>query len=159
MPRFYAALFLIVATLVTGAVASARPLVALKLSASVVHRNADGSLKLTPATGVTLKTDDVVRYDIVATNTGDQPARGLRPMDDVPNGTAFVSRSASGPGAIEYSLDHGKTWAPVPTVVIHDQTGTHTVPADPATYTAVRWVTTSLKPGQSAHFAFDVVVK
>jgi uncharacterized repeat protein (TIGR01451 family) len=158
--RLFSAIVLFGAFASVSAVASARPIVSLKLSAAVVHHDADGTIKLTPANGVTLSSGDVVRYEIVAANIGDHPADGVRPVDDVPAGTAFVAGSATGNGKAEYSLDHGKTWSAAPTVVVHDKDGDHTVKADPATYTAVRWTTPSaLKPGASEHFGFDVEVK
>ena len=160
MRRQLSALFLIGAFASAGAVASARPIIALNLSASVVHHDADGTTKLMPATGVTLKPDDVVRYSIVASNSGDRAAEGVRPMDEIPAGTAFVAGSAAGPGTVEFSLDHGKTWSAAPTVTVHDATGEHTVKAAPASYTAIRWTTPApLKAGASEHFAFDVAVK
>ncbi len=160
MRRFIAALTLLGAFASTGALALARPVVALKLTASIVHRDADGSEKLSPATGVTLKPGDVVRYEIVATNTGDVAAQGVRPLDPVPAGTAYVAGSAGGSGKVEFSLDHGKTWSAVPMVTVHTADGDKLVKADPATYTTVRWtLPAALKPGASAHFVFDVTVK
>ncbi len=151
MRRFFAVLFLGGAFASLGAVASARPVVALQLSAAIVRHAADGSIKLVPANGAVLKADDIVRYDIVAINTGDRPAEGIRPVDAVPAGTTFVAGSASGGRTIEFSLDHGKTWSVAPMVVVHEKDGDKRVKADPSTYTAIRWTALSpLKPGASA---------
>lgn len=144
-----------------GAVASARPMIALKLTAAIVSHDANGAEKLAPINGnVVLKPGDIVRYDIAANNGGDRPATGVRPLDQIPAGTTFVANSASGNGKVEYSLDHGKTWSAVPTIVVHEASGDKTVKADPATYTAIRWTANdAIKAGASSHFAFAVAVK
>jgi uncharacterized repeat protein (TIGR01451 family) len=117
-------------------------------------------VKLTPAAGVTLKPGDIVRYDVTATNTGDSAAAGVRPLDQIPPGTAYVEGSAAGPGTVEFSLDHGKTWSALPMVVVRDGGVERSVKADPATYTTIRWtMTNALKPAASERFLFEVLVR
>ena len=141
-----------------GTTAFARPIVALKLTAAIVQKDTSGRDVLAPAAGGVVRSGDRMRYEIVATNAGDKPATNVRPTDKIPAGTEFVAGSATGSGKVEYSLDRGTSWSNAPTVVVHSKDGDKTVPADPATYTAVRW-TTLLKPGASESFAFDVKVK
>ncbi len=158
MRRFLFALALLTVVASTAAAADARPVVTLKLIAAVVQKDANGKDVVTPATGAPVHPGDRLRYQIVAANSGDQPALNVRPADAIPAGTAFVAGSASGDGKVEYAIDRGSSWSAAPTIVVHGKDGDHTVAADPATYEAIRW-TTNLKPGATATFAFEVRVK
>src|SRR6202163_648890 len=138
-----------------GAVAEANPNVVLKLSGVLVERDQNGTERVTAVEKVQLKPGDVVRYVIVASNAGADPARNLVPMGQVPAGTAFQAGSASMKDAahIEYSLDGGKTWSSAPTIKVHTPTGDVVKKADPATYTSVRWIDDKpLAPKGSATF-------
>jgi uncharacterized repeat protein (TIGR01451 family) len=158
MRHYFASVLLFAAFASLGTVAFARPIVALKLTAAIVQKDTNGRDVLAPASGGVVHAGDRMRYEIVASNAGDRPATNVRPTDKIPAGTEFVAGSASGNGKVEYSLDRGVSWSSAPTVVVHSKDGDKTVPADPATYTAVRW-TTMLKPGAAETFAFDVSVK
>jgi uncharacterized repeat protein (TIGR01451 family) len=145
-----------------GAVAEAKPNVVLKLSGVLVERDQNGTERVTAVEKVQLKPGDVVRYVIVASNAGADPARNLVPMGQVPAGTAFQAGSASMKDAahIEYSLDGGKTWSSAPTIRVHTPAGDVVKKADPATYTSVRWIDDKpLVPKGSATFVYVVRVK
>lgn len=160
--RFFAALFAAYAIAMFPAAASARPDVKLKLDGYVVTKDAEGHDKETSLTETQVKPGEVIRYVITATNKGDQPALKLMPTDKVPAGTAYEPDSASSGNAsrVEYSLDAGKTWSLKPTVTVHTPTGNVVKPADPKTYTNVRWFADkALAPNAVVTYSYKVRVK
>jgi len=145
-----------------GAVAEAKPNVVLKLSGVLVERDQSGAERISAVEKAQLKPGDVVRYVIVASNVGADPARNLVPVGQIPAGTAFQAGSASMKDAahVEYSLDGGKTWSSAPTIRVHTPAGDVVKKADPATYTSVRWIEDKpLAPKGSATFVYVVRVK
>ena len=141
---------------------TARPNVTLKLTGSLVSRNAGGQTKLTPIEGIAPKPGDELQYDIAATNAGDAPALRFIPRGKIPAGTAYVEGSAKAPRSrAEFSLDGGKTWSAVPTVKVRLPDGTTVVKkADPSLYTAVRFVTDgAIAAHQAAAYSYEVRVK
>jgi len=146
---------------VTGpALAAAAPHVTLKLIGSHVTV-VDGRIAREPVDNVVLKAGDDVEYDIVASNTGTRPALKLIPSARVPAGTEYVSGSAKGSHASpQFSLDGGKTWSATPTVTEKTSGGTIVKRADPALYTAVRFVQEgALAPGARATYSYEVRVR
>jgi len=147
---------------VMGASANAKPNVILKLDAELVQKDAKGVEKLTPVSGNELKPGETVRYDIVATNTGTDPAAKLMPVGKVPTGTTYEPGSATASNAlrVEFSIDGGKTWSKSPVVKVVTQSGTAEKKADPATYTSVRWIAEKpLAPKTSVSYHYEVRVK
>ena len=162
MKRHIAASSLVVLALILPGIASAKPAVTLKLSGSIVEKAADGHTMLTPIESAAPKSGDQIEYDIAASNAGTSPALHLVPVGRIPAGTAYVAGSAKAAGARpEFSLDNGKTWASVPTVTIKDASGAMVVKkADPALYTAVRFVSDgALAPHRNALYTYEVRVK
>jgi uncharacterized repeat protein (TIGR01451 family) len=161
MKRFFIAM-LAGAVLATSSLqaALAQPNVALKLNGYVVQHGADGD-KLVPVERAQLKPGDVIKYVIVASNAGGEAARNLATVGRVPAGTSFYGAPATaGAARAEYSLDGGKTWSAVPMVKAHTASGDVLAKADPATYTAVRWVESKpLAPKSSVAFAYEVRVR
>jgi uncharacterized repeat protein (TIGR01451 family) len=160
--RSLAAASLVVLALAVPGVVSAKPIVSLKLTGSIVSKAADGHVVLTPVDKVQPKSGDAIEYDIVAANAGDSPALRLVPVGKIPAGTAYVEGSAKAPRArAEFSLDGGKTWSASPTVTVRQPDGTMVVKkADPSLYTAVRFVTEgAIAPHQSAAYSYEVRVK
>ncbi len=145
-----------------GSAAYAKPNVQLKLDGELAHRDAKGVVTFVPVAGLALKPGDTVRYDIVATNQGTDPAKTLMPMGKVPSGTAYEAGTASATGAlrVEFSLDGGKTWAVTPTVRVQTPAGVVEQKADPARYTMVRWIGGKpLEPHTAATYSYEVRVK
>lgn len=158
----FTALFavLLLASLVS--VAQAKPVVTLKLSGVLVEHQANGAEQLVPVEKAVLKPGDEVRYVIVASNSGTDSARNLIPVGRIPAGTVYEPGTATAKDGAqaEFSLDGGKTWAASPTVKVHTATGDVVKKADPATYTAVRWVSTKPLTAKSAlTFAYAVQLK
>jgi uncharacterized repeat protein (TIGR01451 family) len=133
---------LLFCSIALGATADAKPNVVLTLSGVLVERDRNGAETTTAVEKAQLKPGDVVRYVIVASNSGADPARNLVPIAQIPAGTAFQPGSASfkDAGHVEYSLDAGKTWSAAPTIKVHTAAGDVVKKADPATYTSLRWI-------------------
>jgi uncharacterized repeat protein (TIGR01451 family) len=158
-----AGIFACVAALVlTTLTASAKPDVSLHLSGVTVVKVSGGGEKLVPLDpAVKLKTGEVVRWTIVGTNKGSDPALHFTPSDKIPAGTAYIAGSASTTaGNAEFSLDGGKTWSSKPMVTVQTSTGPVTKPADPSSYTNIRWIAEKpLAPKGSVRFLYEVRVK
>src|ERR1700692_4717169 len=77
------------------AVAEAKPNVVLKLSGVLVEHDQNGAERTSAVEKAQLKPGDVVRYVIVASNVGADPARNLVPIGQVPAGTAFQAGAPS----------------------------------------------------------------
>jgi uncharacterized repeat protein (TIGR01451 family) len=149
------------AMLGTAAV-NAKPIVQLKLQGALVEHDPKGAEKLTPVGDVQLRPGETVRYDIVATNAGADPAVKLMPTGRIPAGTEYEAGTAtiSGAARIEFSIDGGKTWAVKPLVKVKTDAGIVEKPADPAMYTTLRWVNEkSLAPKQSITYTYEVRIK
>jgi len=160
--RTLAAVISAVLALALPGLASAKPSVTLKLTGSPVTKASDGHTTLTPVEKAQPKTGDEIQYDIVAANGGDSPALRLVPVGRIPAGTSYVEGSAKAARAhAEFSLDGGKTWSAVPMVRVRQPDGSTVVKkADPALYTAVRFVTDgAIAPHQSAGYVYEVRVK
>jgi uncharacterized repeat protein (TIGR01451 family) len=139
-----------------------RPNVTLKLTGSLVSRNAGGGVKLTPIEGISSKPGDELEYDIAATNVGTVPALQFKAVAPIPAGTAYVHGSAKAPRArAEFSLDGGKTWSASPTVTVKAPNGITVVKkADPSLYTTIRFVTDgAIAPHGTLQYAYEVRVK
>jgi uncharacterized repeat protein (TIGR01451 family) len=140
----------------------AKPAVELRLQGVLVEREASGAEKTTPVADAALKPGETVRYTIVATNRGTDPALGLRPVGKIPAGTAYEAGSAAGTSAarIEFSLDGGKTWSVSPKVKVKTADGIVEKDADPQTFTTIRWIVVKpLDPKSSYTYTYQVRVK
>ena len=149
------------AVALSATAAFARPDVVLHLSGATVEKTSSGE-KVTPLVpDQKLKTGEVVRWTITGTNKGSDPALHFTPSDKIPAGTAYIAGSASTAGGrVEFSLDEGKTWSSKPTVTVQTATGPVQKPADPSTFTNIRWIADKpLAPKGSARFSFEVRVK
>jgi uncharacterized repeat protein (TIGR01451 family) len=141
--------------------------VVLKLSGAVVTKAADGSEKATPLSETFVKPGETIRYELVASNEGDSPIHNLIPAEQFSPNTAYEPGSAMPATAgVQFSLDNlpvrdsHKTWSAKPMVTVHTPNGDVTKPADPATYTAIRWTSgVSLAPSETAKYSYEVLVK
>lgn len=161
MQRRLIALFGALTILALPVASFAKPLVSLKLAGFLVQKATDGKEQLTPVEKTVLKPGEIVRYEIDALNAGDSAASKLAPVAHIPANTTFVAGTASAAAAatIEYSLDGGKTWSLRPMVTVQTPTGPVQKPADPATYNAVKWISTgSLAPKSTVAYLYEVRV-
>jgi uncharacterized repeat protein (TIGR01451 family) len=142
--------------------AFARPDVVLHLSGATVQKTASGVDKFVPLVpDQKLKAGEVVRWTIVGTNKGSDPALHFTPSDKIPPGTAYIAGSATtANGRVEFSLDEGKTWSLKPTLTIQSATGPVQKAADPSSYTNIRWIADKpVAPKSVVRFAYEVRVK
>jgi uncharacterized repeat protein (TIGR01451 family) len=158
----FAFVFAAVFALTGTAAVNAKPIVQLKLQGSVVEHDANGAEKLVSVSDTVLKPGETVRYDIVATNAGPDPAAKLVPLGRIPTGTEYEEGSASLSSAarIEFSIDGGKTWAVKPLIKVKTDAGIVEKPADPSLYTMLRWVNEkALAPKASVTYSYEVRIK
>ena len=94
---------------------------------------------------------DIIRYTLMATNLGADPAYHVDLVDPIPAGTEYILDSAEGSGmAVSYSIDGGRSYQPPP--VLYDfqrpDGGMERRPALSRMYTHVRWlVGQPIRPG------------
>lgn len=102
-----------------------------------------------------------VRYTIVATNDGDTSARNVEPRGRIVASTTFVAGSTRAQfNHVEYSVDHGTTWAATPSIVVVSSSGSTRRKAEPSEYTDVRWIGQPPLPAKaSLTYSYDVVVR
>jgi uncharacterized repeat protein (TIGR01451 family) len=140
--RKHIALMALVAAALVPSVASAAARIEFTTSSATMIPQ-DGSTTVDangPVSGERL------RYQIVAKNQGDRPARMLAPITSIPHGQRYVAGSAT--SGAQFSTDDGKTWMNRPSA------------AAQARVTMIRWTThTPFAPGAKMMFAYDTVVK
>ncbi|HSJ23558.1 MAG TPA: hypothetical protein VK929_02665 [Longimicrobiales bacterium] len=104
---------------------------------------------------------DTLRFHLDFTNTQDAEVRNVAIDNPLPGGLVFIGGSAQSDvtARIEYSVDGGVSYSPQPMVEVTDGGRTVALPADPATYTHVRWVITDgVAPGSRVTARYDVLV-
>jgi uncharacterized repeat protein (TIGR01451 family) len=139
-------------------IASAAPKVTLVLSQSLVEQhNGKPVFTAVPSTGA--KYGSTLRYSIVASNSGDKTAFGVRPIAKIPHGSIYVAGSATPGASAQYTLD-GKTWSPKPMVSVKQPDGKIVKKlADPSQYVGIRWTLSRLQPKGIATFNYEVIAR
>ena len=83
---------------------------------------------------------DELVVSVKFTNTTEHVVDSIRITSRVPDGTAYVAESASGPGSeVLFSIDGGRTFGRPAELVLPGVDGAARA-ADPALYTHVRWI-------------------
>jgi len=112
---------------------------------------------------ITYKPGDVIRYTIIATNTGDGILTSPLITDPLPQGVAYLPNTADGLNTvITYSVNNGQLFqAWPPTYRVLNENGEYEEKlASPDMVTHVRWeLTRSLEPNESHQMGFEVIVK
>jgi uncharacterized repeat protein (TIGR01451 family) len=146
-----------------GANAFAKPTVALKLAGVILEKDASGKVTPVPVDSTPAKPGESIRYTITASNTSGEIAKKFVPTGRIPSGTQYEpgSSTIAAPGHIEFSLDNGKTWSEKPMARVKQPDGSMAMkPADPATYTNIRWISgKDLAAHASASYTYVVLVK
>jgi uncharacterized repeat protein (TIGR01451 family) len=162
-PRLLAPIICSVLIALAGANAFAKPTVALKLVGVILEKDASGKITPVPVDSIPAKPGEAIRYTITASNTSGEVAKKFVPEGRIPNGTQYESGSSTiaAPGHIEFSLDNGKTWSEKPMVRVKAPDGSTAMkPADPVTYTNIRWVSgRDLAAHASTSYTYVVLVK
>ena len=106
---------------------------------------------------------EVLAWTITSANEGDGAARDFKAVGQIPAGTVFVagSTTADGSASVTYSIDHGKSFSPQPTVEERQADGTvKRVAAPVSMYTQVRYEwADAFDAGQKLTAAYKVRVK
>ena len=145
-------------------IASARksagqPEVKVKLAGSL-KRN-DESLALDKVSAV--HPGEILDWTITSANEGNAPARQYKTIGQIPQGTSFVAGSAVAEynARVSYSIDGGKSFAPVPTIEEKQADGTtKRVPAPASMYTQVHYEWSDpLAAGSTLSASYKVRVK
>lgn len=89
----------------------------------------------------TVKSGDVLRFTVTATNAGGKAAKGLIITQPIRQGMVYTLNSATPvPGAtLSYSIDNGKTFVTNPQIKVTTNGKVEQRPAPAAAYTNVRW--------------------
>lgn len=155
---------LLLAALLLPALASAKPQVAISVTAEkevAVVAQGKKSVKLVPATKIA--PNEVILYTVHYANKGDETATNAVIEDPIPKGTMYLADgAAAGAPAPEFSIDHGKSYNK-PTLLTYEvklasgKSERHQ--ATSADYTNIRWIIKEIPAGTSGSLKFRVKVK
>ena len=105
---------------------------------------------------------DTIIYTVNYMNTGNEAATNAVIDDPVPQGTSYVTNTATGEGAdITFSIDKGKNYKK-PTLLFYEVTVNgkkEKKTASPDLYTNIRWTVATVPAGASGKVGFKVKVK
>lgn len=108
--------------------------------------------------------NDVIEYRLTYANNGESALRGVIVTDPIPNGTEYVSMSATRPqaGAVEFSIDNGATYHTWPVryrETLEDGTKVWK-DATPAMVTHIRWtIAGEFDPESEITFSYRAIVQ
>lgn len=104
----------------------------------------------------------ILRFQVVAKNTGDRAAEKFVVTRSIPKGTTYeIGTATQSEAALTYSIDNGKTFAANPMVQITLSDGrTEMQPAPPEAYSHLRWTfDKSIAPKNRLEVTYDVRVR
>ena len=156
------------ATLITLALlipltAWAAPKVELSISVEksiVVEENGEKVTKQVAATEVT--PGETLTYTINYVNSGDESATNVAIVDPFPEGSSYITGSASMTGELTFSIDNGKTYKKpsLLTYTVKNSSGAQEQKvASPEEYTHVRWLIPAIAAGEKGSVSFQVLMK
>lgn len=133
-----------------------RPEVKIVLSGTVERDDA----KIPVEKVALVKSGEILDWTITSVNEGNAPANEYHAVVKIPGGTQFVAGSATAEGSasVVYSIDHGKTFSPAPTVDEKQADGSIKKVAAPVSmYTEVRYEWSDpLNQGQTVKASYKV---
>lgn len=139
-------------------VAEARPVVDVKLAATVERDNAQVALDKVDS----INPGEILHWTITSENKGNADAKELKSVGKIPAGTIFVAGSVKAENAkVVYSIDGGKSFSEQPMIEEKQADGTiKKVVAPVSLYTHVRFdYADSLNPNEKLQARYDVKVK
>jgi uncharacterized repeat protein (TIGR01451 family) len=122
---------------------------------------AKDSVRLRSARPTDALPNDTLRFFLAFRNTQDREVRNVAIDNPLPVGLVFLGGSvvASGAARVEYSIDNGVTYSAQPMVKVVVDGQEVERPADPASYTHIRWtILEGVAPGAAVNARFDARV-
>lgn len=151
------------AVLLFPAVALAKPQVKIGITAEKevsVTENGKTVTKRMPATEAA--PGETIVYTLKVANTGDETATNVVVNDPIPEGTAYVTGSATDAQDATFSIDGGKTFDK-PSLLTYEVTNPDGAKekrtASPDQYTHIRWQLPQVAAGANEELSFQVKVK
>ena len=115
-----------------------RPEIKVALSGVVERQN----VRVPVQEAATVKSGEVMDWTITSTNEGTAAAHDYKAVGVIPPGTEFVAGSVTvdGSATVTYSIDHGKSFSPRPTIDAKQPDGSIKKVAAPVSmYTQIRY--------------------
>jgi len=153
---------MLAAVLAASAMAVAdAPLSGIIEARKVVHQDS-GREMLLPASQVS--PTDVIEYRLTYANTSEESLRNISVIDPIPQGTEYISLSATRPqvGKVEFSIDEGKNYHqwPVRYKKIHEDGTEEWLEATPQMVSHIRWtIAGNFEPESEITFSYRTIVK
>jgi uncharacterized repeat protein (TIGR01451 family) len=150
------------ALLVLPLTALAEPKVAISIKAEkeiTVKEKGKTVKKRVPTKGVT--PGEEIIYTLSYQNSGNEPATNVALSDPIPAGTVYINGSATEKGELTFSIDKGKSFKK-PTLLTYEVTTAGKAEkrtASPDDYTDIRWILSTLAPGEKGSVSFRVKVR
>lgn len=105
---------------------------------------------------------ETITYTLNYQNTGNEAADNVAIVDPIPEGTAYLTGSASEADLLTFSIDQGKNYKK-PALLTYEVTLPNGIKekrvASPEEYTHIRWILPSVAAGAKGFVKFQVKVK
>ncbi len=105
---------------------------------------------------------DVLYYTVKYNNSGTSAAKAVNVDGLIPDGSRYVTDSASKPELVTFSIDNGKTFKKA-SLLTYETTNAsgkkQQVKASPESYNRIRWVISEIPAGGSGELTYQVRVK
>ncbi len=107
-----------------------------------------------------VKPGEVLKYEIVYVNVGDDVAKEAAFIHPVPVGTEYIDESAEG-GVVQFSVDNGETYMAPPVKYEVEENGEMIEKiAQPSQYTMIKWLwQKDIDKEENAKVSFKVKVR
>jgi len=141
-----------------------KPMLVVQLKVeNKIHRDEEITQAATQETVLTTQPGDTLIYHLTCTNRGKQEVSEVAPVIPIPDGTEYVSGSATGDSTtITFSIDGGLNFQSPPVTYLAKLAdgSTEKRTATPDMYTHIRWLFLgTVRSGESRKASFEVIVQ